>query len=136
MKVPKHQTAEEYQFFPLTEFFVILSIIIYLRIIRMVVNERETRALENMENMGMKKINYIGASLLFDFMMHFLLSLIVVPLIHFSFLKEINIFLIFFFYILFIYTIICIGYCVSSFFVSSKQAIIVGLCVYFVIYFF
>lgn len=53
----------------------------------MVVTEREKRIIENMENMGMKKINYIGTSLLFHIILYFIISLYMVPLIKYAFIK-------------------------------------------------
>lgn len=53
----------------------------------MVVGEREKRIIENMENMGMKKINYIGSSLLFHILLYSIISLYMAPLIKAAFIR-------------------------------------------------
>lgn len=81
MSSPAYRTSPDIKELPLALFFVLISLFPYYRIISMVVGEREKRIIENMENMGMKKINYIGSGLAFHFTMYLILSLINAPLI-------------------------------------------------------
>lgn len=102
----------------------------------MVVNEREKRIIENMENMGMKKKNYIGSSLLFHILLYFIISLYMVPLIKAAFIRKTSIGLLFIIYWLFMFTFITLAYFLSCFFVKAKNAIISGLIIFFILYFF
>lgn len=102
----------------------------------MVVEERERRAIENMENMGMKKINYIGSAILFHFTYYFILSFIFVPLIRQAFLPNIKFFFLLVVFWIFVFWMISLSYFISDFFISAKKAIIVNLFIFLVFFLF
>ena len=108
----------------------------YYRIIAMVVYERENRIIENMENMGMKKINYIMSAMCFNFTFYLIFSLIMAPLIYKAFLPDISLFLIFVIFWIFCFWFISLSYFFSCFFVSTRKAGIVVLVVFFILFMF
>ena len=136
MASPKYDYAPDKTQLPLVFVFTLISLFAYYRMISMVVYEREKRIIENMENMGMKKINYIGSCLLFHLTYYFLLSLITVPLIKGAFLQTTNIGLIFVIYWVFVFWIISLAYFISDFFVTTKNAGIGDLVIFFILYLF
>ena len=119
---------------PIIILFVITSLIAYLRLIANIVYERQNRNIENMESMGMKKIDYVMATIAFSFTVQFILGLIMSIILSFGVLSDTNFFIIFFTYLLYVYTILMIGLVVSAFFFQAKKAIIGGLIVFFVFY--
>ena len=136
MSTPPYKYAEDKESLPLDLLFTLISLFSYYRIISMIVGEREKRIIENMENMGMKKINYIASSMLFHFTFYLLLSIITVPLIREAFLETTDYFLVFLTYWVFIFWIITIAYFISDFFVSTKNAGIGDLIIFFILYLF
>lgn len=131
MRSPTYKQAD-YTPLPLELFFILIGVVVFLRIISMVVTEREKRIIENMENMGMKKFNYLGSAMCFHFLLYFVISLYMAPLLKVAFLRETNIMLIFLIFWIYTFSFIVLGYFVSSFFVKSKNAVIAGLIIFFV----
>lgn len=102
----------------------------------MVVEEREKRVIENMENMGMKKISYISSAMCFNFTFYLVFSIILVPLIKYAFIPNINGLLIFVIFIIFTYWVIAISYFVSNFFVNAKKSGIYALIIFVFLFLF
>ena len=107
-----------------------------MRIISQVVYERETRAIENMENMGMKKFNYIAAGITFYYILYFIYGLLLCLLVRVAILKNTNYLLILLIYYVFIYSFISLAFMISCFFTNTKRAVILGLVIFFVLYIF
>lgn len=121
---------------PLIILFIIAGLIAYLRFISLIVEEREKRIIENMESMGMKKIDYMLAALSFTFTVHLVLGIILSAILAGGVLKNTNYMMILLIYIIFVYNLILIGSMISGFFVNTKKAVVAGLIIFFILYFF
>ena len=121
---------------PIIITFIIAALVAYLRLISLIVNERQNRNIENMESMGMKKSDYIFAAITFSLTVQFVVGLIISIILSTAVLTNTNFFVLFFTYLLFVYTILMVGLIISSFFINAKKAVIAGLIVFFVLYLF
>ena len=138
MKTPAYSQAAFLEAIeaPLIILFIIAGIVAYLRFVALIVEEREKRIIDNMESMGMKKIDYILANISFFVTVHLVMGLVLSGILSVGVLKNTNFFIIFFIYLIFVYTLMLIGLIISAFFTNTKKAIIASLIVFFILYMF
>lgn len=115
---------------PLTLSFIIAGLIPFLRIISIVVDEREKKIVENMENIGMIKTTYFISTLLFMQVVQLGVGILFASAAKLFVLRRVSFLLIFFAYVVLVNTLICLGMLISSFFSSTKRAIITAIVVY------
>ena len=116
--------------------FSAFSLTLFLRIISMVVSEREDRIIENMENMGMKKVVYITSSITYHVVLYLIYGIIISLLFKALLFKKVNFFLLYVVYVLYMVNFILIAFFISSFFKETKKAIILGIIIFFILFMF
>lgn len=116
--------------------FLFEGIIVFLRFISQVVGEREARTVENMENMGMRKIDYILGTIAFNAVVQFFLGIVVAGILSIGFFKATSYFVLLITYYVFVYNMMMLGLLVSCFFSQTKKAIVSGICLLFFFYIF
>ena len=113
--------------------FILLAIVTFLRVVGFIVGERENGSIENMENMGMKKVYYLLSVYCFLFLVHFVYSFVFCIVLKIGIFKNVNYFILLLTYWFFIFNMIAIAILISCFFVKSKKAIVVSLIIFFFI---
>lgn len=111
--------------------FIFFSSFIYMRTISKIVSDRESSNFENMENMGLRKIDYIKNLILWSLFKNSIYSLLISFLVKFALLDHISFLLIFSVYFIFSINITLIGCCISTFFINTKKALVYGMIIYF-----
>lgn len=115
---------------------ILCSVIPFIRIIAHIVGEREERIIENMENMGLSKGLYILSVYIFMTFVHLLIAIICTLFLKLGILFNVNTFMIFLTYFLFIMSNNAIALFISCFFSKAKKAIIVGLLIFLLLFLF
>ena len=132
MKTPEYKKASFRELETAAVYtFILLAIVTFLRVVGFIVGERENGSIENMENMGMRKYNYLLSVYSFLFLIHFIYSFVFCLLMKFGIFKQVNFFLLLLTYWFFIFNMISIAVFLSCFFVKSKKAIIFSLIIFF-----
>lgn len=111
--------------------FILFVSFIYLRTISYIVGDREALNLEHMENMGMRKIDYMKALFCWNFLKITLFSFLITTLLKLTLLTHINYWMIFIIYFLFSLNIMFLAAIISCFFINTKKAIVTGLIIFF-----
>ena len=121
---------------PLIISMIASGLLAYLRIISLIVGEREKYNIENLESMGMSKFEYLMSVILFAFTIETIIGIFFCAIIKGGVVVKVNYLLLLLIYLFFIYLFITIGLMISAFFIHAKKAIIGGLIVYFMLYLF
>ncbi len=111
--------------------FILNSCFVFIRMIGAVVKERENRNIENLENMGMKKIHYFLATILWKFSVQVVIGSIFCGFLKINIFPLTNYFLLLLIYCVLILNMQLMGFFISCFFIKSKKAIVVGIIYYF-----
>lgn len=99
----------------------------FLREIGYLVSERQSRNIEHMQIMGVKKFTYFFASLLSSMTVQLVVLVVYVVVIKLFIIKHTNFFLLYVHAAIFIWTMLLWAYLIAAFFTSTKNSIIFGI---------
>jgi len=118
----------------LGNFFTLILLIVNLRFVYNITQEKELRITENMRNMGMSMYNHYFSWIIWGFFTYFLSSIPIVIILKLSMFSGTNILSLWLFYYLPGCVMISFGFFISSFFINAKPAVLTTLVLFFGFY--
>lgn len=110
--------------------FAIAGIIPFLRIIAVIVGERENKATESLVRVGMNRFSYLSSIFIFTFFQQVIVALLFTLILKFGLFTKTNFFILLLFDVLFILTLMAFSFLISTFFKTTKTAVIAGILIY------
>ena len=114
-------------------FTISVHLIILLRFTYSITSEKEARITENMRNMGMNMFSHYMSWLVWYGLTFFMTSIPWVIIMKLSIFPDVNLFAVWFIYLLPGFTMIALGFFISAFFTRAKPAVLAALIAFFIL---
>ena len=115
-------------------FTIFIHLIILLRFTYNITSEKEARITENMRNMGMNMFAHYMSWLIWYGFTFFLTSIPWLIIMKLSIFPDVNLFAVWFIYLLPGLAMIALGFFISAFFTRAKPAVLAALIAFFILY--